>query len=121
VVANLPTQSSYIESNSYVDIRPQRPVAIDPKLREKDKFHPAMAAKTPTELSLTTRESFMNARSIIDARLAELDGGVPRTGDELVVVPLGTNSAISSRYRNGDYFWYSLSLQSLIHEQYQAN
>ena len=121
MVANLPTQSSYIESNSYVDIRPQRPVAIESKLREKDKFHPAMAAKTLTELSLTTRASFMNARSIIDARLAELDGGVPRAGDELVVVPLGTNSAISSRYRNGDYFWYSLSLQPLIPEQYQAN
>jgi hypothetical protein len=110
-----------MESNSHVDIRPQRPVTIDPILREKDKFHPAMAAKAPTELPSATKARFMKARNDIDARLAKLDGDVPRAGDELVVVPLGTNSAISSRYRNGGYFLNSLSLQLLIVEQYQVN
>jgi ribonuclease Z len=104
VVTHLPPQSSYMQPNSYVDVRPQRPVIIDPLLREKDKFHPAMAAKTPIELTVATESKFTDAKSIVDTRLAELDGSIPRAGDELVVVPLGTNSAISSRYRNGDYF-----------------
>ncbi|KAI0251929.1 hypothetical protein BJV78DRAFT_1207788 [Lactifluus subvellereus] len=100
LVTHLPPQSSYMRSNSYVDVRPQRPVIIDPILREKDKFHPAMEAKTPIELTLATKSKFTDARSIVDTRLAELDGNVPQAGDEVVVVPLGTNSAISSRYRN---------------------
>lgn len=92
-----------MESNSYVDIRPPRPVAIDSVLREKDKFHPAIAAETPPGLAPVTKEKFTNAQNAVATRLAELDGNVPKAGDELVVIPLGTNSAISSRYRNGDY------------------
>lgn len=53
----------------------------------------------PLELSLATKEKFTEAKNIINNRV---DDGVPDAGDELVVVPLGTNSAISSRYRNGD-------------------
>lgn len=99
VVTQLPPQSSYLQPNSYVDIRPQRRVLVDPILEEKDKFHPTMAAKMPLELSLATKEKFTEAKNIINNRV---DDGVPDAGDELVVVPLGTNSAISSRYRNGD-------------------
>jgi len=61
-----------------------------------------MAAGTPPELSLATKEAFMKAKRIVNTRLEKLDGGVPNAGDELVVIPLGTNSAISSRYRNGN-------------------
>ncbi|KAI9458853.1 hypothetical protein BJY52DRAFT_1267524 [Lactarius psammicola] len=100
LVAHLPPRCSYIQSDSYVDVRPPRPVAIDPILREKDKFHPAIAAETPIGLSPITKEKFMDAQNAVDTRLAELDGNVPKAGDELVVIPLGTNSAISSRYRN---------------------
>ena len=92
-----------MQCNSYVDIRPPRPVAIDPILREKDKFHPAIEVETPPGLSPVTKEKFTNAQNAVATRLAELDGNVPKAGDELVVIPLGTNSAISSRYRNGDY------------------
>lgn len=90
-----------MQPNSHVDIRPPRHVIVDPILEEKDKFHPAMAAEIPPELSLVTREKFRKAKSIVNTRLEKLDD-VPTAGDELVVVPLGTNSAISSRYRNGD-------------------
>ena len=99
VVTQLPPQSSYLQPNSYVDVRPPRRVLVDPILEEKDKFHPAMAAKMPLELSLVTRQKFAEAKHIINNRL---DDGVPDAGDELVVIPLGTSSAISSRYRNGD-------------------
>ena len=103
MVARLPSQCSYVQPNSYVDIRPPRPVAIDPILREKDKFHPAIADEIPPGLSPETRGKFTKAQNVVDTRLAELGGNVPKAGDELVVIPLGTNSAISSRYRNGDY------------------
>jgi ribonuclease Z len=102
VVTLLPPQCSYIQPNSYVDIRPPRRVLVDPILAEKDKFHPAMAAEMLPELSLGTKQKFAKAKRIINNRLANLDDGVPDAGDELVVIPLGTNSAISSRYRNGD-------------------
>jgi ribonuclease Z len=88
-----------MQPNSYVDIRPPRRIQVDPILEERDKFHPAMAAKMLPELSSATKKKFTEARNIINNRL---DDGVPDAGDELVVVPLGTNSAISSRYRNGD-------------------
>jgi ribonuclease Z len=90
-----------MQPNSHVDIRPPGRVLLDPILEGKDRFHPAMAAEMLPELSLVTKEKFKEAKSIINNRLAE-DDGVPDAGDELVVIPLGTNSAISSRYRNGD-------------------
>ena len=92
-----------MQCNSYVDIRPPRSVAIDPTLSEKDKFHPAIEAERPPGLSPVTKEKFTNAQNAVATRLAALDGNVPKAGDEVVVIPLGTNSAISSRYRNGDY------------------
>jgi len=91
-----------MQPNSYVDIRPPRRVVADPILEEKDKFHPAMAAEMPPELPLATNEKFVETKNIISNRLATLDNDVPNAGDELVVIPLGTNSALSSRYRNGD-------------------
>lgn len=102
-----------MQPNSYVDIRPPRRVTVDTLLGEKDKFHSAMAAEVPPELSLTTKEKFTKAKGVVGNRLAELGDGVPNVGDELVVVPLGTNSAISSRFRNGDYY-SSVTLLSAI-------
>ncbi|KAI9444283.1 hypothetical protein H4582DRAFT_1920585 [Lactarius indigo] len=100
LVTHLPPRCSYMQSDSYVDVRPPRPLAVDPMLRDKDKFHPAIAAETPPGLSPETKEKFTTAQKVVDTRLAELDGNVPKAGDELVVIPLGTNSAISTRYRN---------------------
>ena len=89
-----------MQPNSYVDIRPPRRVLVDPMLEEKDKFHPALAADMLPELSLVTREKFTEAQVAINS-LAKPDD-VPDAGDELVVIPLGTSSAITTRYRNGD-------------------
>ena len=102
VVSQLPPQCSHMQPNNYVDIRPPRRVIVDPVTAEKDKFHPAMSAEMQPELPLMTREKFSKTKDIIKRRLAKLGDSVPNTGDELVVVPLGTNSAISSRYRNGE-------------------
>jgi len=109
VVTQLPPQSSFMQHNNYVDIRPPRRVIVDPVLGEKDKFHPAMAAEVLPELSLTTKEKFTEAKGIVESHLAQLGDDIPNAGDEIVVVPLGTNSAISSRYRNGDYSDFTLS------------
>ena len=102
MVTQLPPQSSFMQPNSYVDIRPPRRVLVDPILEEMDRFHPAMAAEVLPELPLATNEKFAETKCIISNHLATLDNDVPNAGDELVVIPLGTNSAISSRYRNGD-------------------
>ncbi|KAI9511638.1 hypothetical protein F5148DRAFT_993525 [Russula earlei] len=99
-VTQLPPNCSYLQSNSHVDIRPPRHVMIDPILAEKDRFNPAMAAGMPPELPVMTKEKFTKAKRFVSACLEKLGGVVPKVGDELVVVPLGTNSAISSRYRN---------------------
>jgi ribonuclease Z len=92
-----------MQPNDYVEIRPPKRVIVDPLIGEKDKFHPAVTAEKLPELPLMTREKFAKANSIIESRLEKLGDGVPNAGDELVVVPLGTNSATSSRYRNGDF------------------
>jgi ribonuclease Z len=113
VVPRLPPRCTPMQSNSYVDIRPPRLVSIDPVLTEKDKFHPAIAAETPPSLAPVTIEKFTKAQNAVATHLAELDGNVPKAGDELIVIPLGTNSAISSRYRNGDYH-ARLSFSSVV-------
>lgn len=100
LVTQLPPQSSFIQSNSFVDIRPPRRVLVDPMSEEMDRFHPAMAAEVTPEPPFATNEKFAETKSIISNRLATLDNDVPNAGDELVVIPLGTNSALSSRYRN---------------------
>ena len=90
-----------MQPNSYVDIRPPRRVLVDPMLEEKDRFHPAMAANMLPELSSVTQNKFTKAKRTIN-NLAKPDDVLPDAGDELVVIPLGTSSAISTRYRNGD-------------------
>ena len=90
-----------MQPNSYVDIRPPRRVLVDPMLEEKDRFHPAMAANMLPELSLVTKEKFTEAKRTINS-LSKPDDVLPDPGDELVVIPLGTSSAICTRYRNGD-------------------
>jgi ribonuclease Z len=102
VVTQLPPQCSFMQHNSHVDIRPPGRVLVDPILEGMDRFHPAMAAEVPPGLPLATNEKFAKTKTIVSNHLATLDNGVPNAGDELVVIPLGTNSAISSRYRNGD-------------------
>ena len=102
MVTQLPSQSSFLQPYSYIDIRPPRRVLIDPISEEMDKFHPSMAAEVLPDLPLATNKKFTETKSIISNRLAMLDNDVPNSGDELVVIPLGTNSALSSRYRNGD-------------------
>lgn len=102
MVTQLPPQCSFMQPNSYVDIRPPRRVVVDPISEERDRFHPAMAAEVPPDLPLATNTKFAETKSMISDRLAMLDNDVPNAGDELVVIPLGTNSAMSSRYRNGD-------------------
>ncbi|KAI0292916.1 hypothetical protein BC826DRAFT_1017511 [Russula brevipes] len=100
LVTQLPPQSSFMKSNIHVDVRPPRRAIVDPLYGEKDKFHPAMAADMPPELSQVTKEKFTKAKRIINSRMETLDSGVPNAGDEVVVIPLGTSSAISTRYRN---------------------
>ncbi|KAI0264706.1 hypothetical protein BC834DRAFT_882205 [Gloeopeniophorella convolvens] len=100
LVPSLPPLTSFMESHAVVDVRPPRLLATDPLLAARDRFHPVVASEMPLELSSETREKFSKAQRVVSSRMAELAGRPPKPGDELVVISLGTNSAISSRYRN---------------------
>ena len=83
-------------TDTQVHIRPPSPPKRDPYAQ--DKFHPVCQA--PVELTPATREAFDKAQAVVSQRIAE--GAVPKLpGSDVTVLPLGTSSAVPSKYRNG--------------------
>lgn len=89
-----------MRANIILDIRPPRPPVFDKVAEEYDRFHPAMKDPTSLVLDNATMDSFAIAKVIVEERLKCGDGSI-QPGDDVVVVPLGTSSALPSKYRNG--------------------
>ena len=80
-------------------------------MRVADRFHPLFAGAgngssasepviTPTGMPPPSTEAVRVRRAVL-AREREMSGREPEPGDDVVVVPLGTCSAVASKYRNG--------------------
>ncbi|KDQ60306.1 hypothetical protein JAAARDRAFT_125659 [Jaapia argillacea MUCL 33604] len=92
-VPNLPNNIVPLQTNLVTQIRPFRPPTLDQRAIESDRFHPAAASTL--SLSRTTTESFSSSQQTANDA-AELKG----SGDDVTIVPLGTSSAVPTRYRN---------------------
>ncbi|KAI0058634.1 hypothetical protein BV25DRAFT_1212589 [Artomyces pyxidatus] len=102
VVTGLPTNTSILRANTWTEMRPRKPPAAEESIQNRDKFHPAVTSPDLLALPLATLGRFAEAQEQVQSILAEREkvGKESRPGDDVVVVPLGTSSAVSSRYRN---------------------
>ncbi|KAF4591050.1 hypothetical protein EYR40_009650 [Pleurotus pulmonarius] len=107
---NLPKQSMPLKASLFIKMRPFSPPTVDSiyssqDLPTHDLFHPAVTAQTSTNVPLplppSTLEKFEVARSLVDD---SIDHIIPGSGTEkakdVVVTPLGTGSALPTKYRN---------------------
>ncbi|KAG1792699.1 uncharacterized protein HD556DRAFT_1293433 [Suillus plorans] len=93
--ANLPSNTDCMRAHTVIDIRPPRPPLRDPEAEANDLFHPAVLSGELSSLSDAARTQFSEARARVD------EAAVPDViGKDVMVVTLGTGSAIPSKYRN---------------------
>ncbi|KAG2141301.1 hypothetical protein DEU56DRAFT_275902 [Suillus clintonianus] len=92
---DLPSNTDCMRAHTIIDIRPPRPPLRDSEAEANDLFHPAVLSGEPPTLSDATKTQFSEARARID------EATVPNViGKDVMVVTLGTGSAVPSKYRN---------------------
>lgn len=69
-------------------------------MEEKDLFHPVSQGKTSLVLSDETSKRFREAQDAV-AQQAAGSTIVDAPGYNVIVTPLGTSSAVPTKYRNG--------------------
>jgi ribonuclease Z len=110
-----------MKANLLISMRPPAPPTIEILAKDGDLFHPAVSSEKPVSLSSLTLERFAEARANIENHINSGKLHVP-VGADVGIIPLGTGSAIPTKYRNGlsisiSANWLILTpvLPSLIH------
>lgn len=96
-IPNLPKNAHVMLSSQTVSIRPP-----EPPIREKhaDMFHAAAVSPNPVSIEVNTARCFAGAKAKVEA--LEKSGKIPSVkGSDVVILPLGTASALPTKYRNG--------------------
>lgn len=96
-VPDLPANTHLWRTGLEFAVRPPRPPSIHESTIARDVFHPAVISQEPIPLPLATTQAFAQAK---DAANALID--TPSPGDEVLILPLGTSSAVPTKYRNGE-------------------
>ena len=109
-----------LKASLFIKMRPFSPPTVDSiyssqDLPTHDLFHPAMTAQTSTNVPLplppSTLEKFEVARSLVDDSTDHIIAGSgTEKAKDVVVTPLGTGSALPTKYRNGEQFLASSDL-----------
>jgi ribonuclease Z len=87
-----------MQKNVLINLHPPRPPLLDLDTGKGDLFHPAVSSGSPLVLPESTRGSFADAQTYVaHAESEETCGG------DVTICPLGTNSAMPSKYRNGKF------------------
>lgn len=102
VIPNIPVKSTMLRANTRHGIRPFHLPVYDKSMEEKDLFHPAMEAQAPLALSDATAKRFQESKDAVMQYVAH-NSIVETPGSGVIVTPLGTSSAIPTKYRNGKY------------------
>ena len=99
-VIGLPGKAVLAEPNTLLHVRPVRPPVQD-ELAKEDEFNPLAVAGSLPELSGPVMETFAAVKAEVAERMGR---GSPASapGDDVVVTPLGTGSAIPTKMRNGE-------------------
>ncbi|TFK39749.1 hypothetical protein BDQ12DRAFT_734488 [Crucibulum laeve] len=98
-IPNLPPNTIPMISNQVIQMRPPAPPAMEPTAEENDRFHPVILSGVPLELSEGAQKRFKDAHKNVDAFISE--GKLWESkGADVGILPLGTGSALPSKYRN---------------------
>ncbi|KAH0583074.1 hypothetical protein H2248_010964 [Termitomyces sp. 'cryptogamus'] len=96
LIPNIPQNSSILTAGLEVNMRTSNP----PTIRElNDSFHKLVTSDKPIVLSQETSKLFSQAKRNVQEHIARGKLHVP-TGSDVKVIPLGTGSAIPTKYRN---------------------
>lgn len=90
----LPEEMTLLRSNLHISIRPPKPPII---VDRYDLFHPA-ATLSPVVIPALTQQQFCEAQAKVC--VADVDRAA-FPGSDVTILPLGTGSALPSKYRNG--------------------
>ncbi|KAF5379502.1 hypothetical protein D9615_006481 [Tricholomella constricta] len=95
-IPSLPPSSCLLASSQELNMRSPAP----PVLKEThDSFHSAASSDRPPTLPAKTSEKFIAAKKNVEEYIASGKLHVPQ-GADVKVIPLGTGSAVPSKYRN---------------------
>jgi ribonuclease Z len=82
-----------------VKIRPPRPPIYEKEAEDIDQFHPVIRSSSPLLLPDHVVEFFSEAKSQVTEHINRSPvNNMP--GDNVIVVTLGTGSAVPTKYRN---------------------
>ncbi|THH32553.1 hypothetical protein EUX98_g1639 [Antrodiella citrinella] len=95
-IPSLPSNIHLLRSSLNVEVRPPREPTVDQATLDSDRFHPIATGERSLYLPDEVRKAFKKA----GADAAALPRGSPRSYDGVTIVPLGTSSALPSKYRN---------------------
>ncbi|KAH9940691.1 hypothetical protein B0H21DRAFT_572283 [Amylocystis lapponica] len=95
-IPDLPPKTTLLRTNQLIDIRPPRAPVHDDLAQKSDHFHPAMASPAAFSLPPPIAQSVARVRE----QVTHASTRPSRPGDDVVVVPLGTSSALPTKYRN---------------------
>jgi ribonuclease Z len=85
-----------MRAHTIIDIRPPRPPLRVSDAEVGDLFHPVVVLGDPPTLSDAARTQFSEARARVeDVTMPDI------IGKDVMVITLGTGSAVPSKYRNG--------------------
>ncbi|GLB41597.1 putative tRNase Z endonuclease [Lyophyllum shimeji] len=95
-IPNLPATTRLLESSQLLNMRTGAPPV---RQETHDSFHSTIASEKPPALPAKTAEKFADAKKSVEEHIASGKLHVPR-GADVKIIPLGTGSAVPSKYRN---------------------
>ena len=99
-IPDLPPNTSFMRANTHHNVRPFRSPFHDKLAESKDTFHPAVRCSPALSLPDVILRRFSEAKSAATG-YAECDLVSEKPGANVIISPLGTSSAIPTKYRNG--------------------
>lgn len=100
-IPNLPPTTCLMPSNLLIQMRPPAPPVQETFAEDVDLFHPAVSSQNPSlrTLPTLTLQRFAEGKKITEDHLNSGSVNIPN-GADVGVIPLGTGSAIPTKYRN---------------------
>ncbi|KAH8083328.1 hypothetical protein BXZ70DRAFT_1073609 [Cristinia sonorae] len=95
-VSSLPPNVHLFRSGLNVDVRPARGPILDQASLDYDRFHPIATGERSLEIEEKTLQAFEDAQ----IAASKLDAVPAKPEDGVTIIPLGTSSALPSKYRN---------------------
>ena len=88
-----------MERDLSIGLRPPRPPFFEVFQKNADTIRAVAADPESVELPASTLNTFAKAKALA----ASVEPVSAQPGDDVVIIPLGTSSAVPNKYRNGTY------------------